>query len=90
MQWIVIPDLSTHRLSLSSLIVGLENVPNKTARDEGVQWSVDKKFAHNSRFRFMTFIYNTGQRPPISAECASADLQGRTCCALNALQQSNA
>jgi len=61
MQWIVIPDLSTHQLSLSSLIVGLENVSNKNADGGRMQWSVDKKFPQNSHLRFMTFIYNGAQ-----------------------------
>jgi VWFA-related protein len=61
MQWIVIPDLSTRQLSLSSLILGLENVPNKNADGGRIQWSVDKKFAQNSHLRFMTFIYNGAQ-----------------------------
>jgi VWFA-related protein len=61
MQWIVIPDLSTRQLSLSSLIVGLENVTNNNAEAGSIQWSVDKKFARNSRVRFMTFIYNGAQ-----------------------------
>jgi hypothetical protein len=58
MEWIVIPDLSTRQLFLSSLILGLENVTNKDAQRDGIQWSVDKKFAQNSRLSFMTFIYN--------------------------------
>ena len=61
MQWIVIPDLSSHQLALSSLILGLESVRNKAAPDGRMQWSVDKRFAHNSHFRLMTFIYNGRQ-----------------------------
>lgn len=57
-QWIVIPDLSTQQLSLSSLIVGLENVTNKSLELERIQWSVDKQFAHGSHLKFITFIYN--------------------------------
>ena len=62
MQWIVIPDLSKRQLSLSSLIVGLETASNKSAEAEGIQWSVDKKFAQNSHLKFMTFIYSGAQR----------------------------
>ncbi len=58
MEWIVIPDLSTRQLFLSSLILGLENVTNRDAQRDAIQWSVDKKFAQNSRLSFMTFIYN--------------------------------
>jgi hypothetical protein len=59
-QWIVIPDLSTRQLSLSSLIVGLEGVGERGADGGHVQWSVDRRFARGSRLRFMTFIYHAG------------------------------
>jgi VWFA-related protein len=55
MEWIVIPDLSTKQLSMSSLILGIENV---TTAGERIQWSVDRKFEHGSRVRFMAFVYN--------------------------------
>jgi VWFA-related protein len=66
-QWVVIPDLSTRQLSLSSLIIGLESVRERSAEAERIQWSVDKKFAHGSHLKFMTFIYNAaraGGAPP--------------------------
>jgi VWFA-related protein len=66
MQWIIIPDLSTRRLSLSSLIVGIENETNKSAEAGPVQWSVDKKFAQNSHLKFLTFIYNSPRPGPNS------------------------
>ncbi|MDT5268866.1 MAG: hypothetical protein QOH49_1052 [Acidobacteriota bacterium] len=59
-QWVVIPDLSTRQLALSSLIVGLEGVGDKGAEAGRIQWSVDKRFARGSRLRFMTFVYNAG------------------------------
>ncbi len=58
MEWIVIPDLSMRQLTLSSLIVGLESVPNRSAGGGQIQWSVDRIFAENSQLDFMTFIYN--------------------------------
>ena len=58
MEWVVIPDLSTRRLSLSSLIVGLESVSRGSADGGQTQWSVDKRFALDSQLEFMTFIYN--------------------------------
>ena len=59
MEWIVIPELSKRQLSLSSLILGLERVSQRSADGGQIQWSVDKKFALNSQFEFMTFIYNS-------------------------------
>ena len=61
MQWVVIPDFSTHQLSLSSLILGIENVTSKAGNAESVQWSVDKRFAKGSPLKFMAFIYNRSQ-----------------------------
>jgi VWFA-related protein len=66
-QWVVIPDLSTSRLSLSSLMVGLEDVGERGAEGARVQWSVDKRFARGSRLRFMTFVYNAGAPANLSA-----------------------
>jgi len=73
-QWIEVPDLSTHRLSLSSVLLGLQNVElAKASSGAGgipqVQLSVDHHFARNSRLRFITFIYNAargqdGKSPP--------------------------
>ena len=66
MQWVVIPDLSKRALSLSSLIVGLEAVGDRGAEAGRIQWSVDKKFAHGARLRFMLFVYNAA-RPAAGA-----------------------
>ncbi|HEX7315948.1 MAG TPA: VWA domain-containing protein [Pyrinomonadaceae bacterium] len=66
-QWVVIPDLSTRQLSLSSLIVGLEGVGERDADGGHVQWSVDKRFARGTRLRFMTFVYNAGTPGNLSA-----------------------
>jgi hypothetical protein len=60
-QWIEVPDLSLHRLSLSSLLLGLQNVGGTKAGAAAapqVQFSTDHRFARNSHLRFMTFIYN--------------------------------
>jgi hypothetical protein len=71
MQWIVIPDLSRRQLSLSSLILGLESVTNRSAEAGQIQWSVDKKFAHGSRLKFMTFIYNAARAAGVAPELAA-------------------
>jgi VWFA-related protein len=66
-QWVVIPDLSTRQLSLSSLILGLEGVSERGAEGGRIQWSVDRRFARGSRLRFMAFIYNAGAPGNLSA-----------------------
>ena len=54
-QWVEIPNLALGRLSLSSLLLGLQNVgPAK----EQVQFSVDHRFARSAHLGFMAFIYN--------------------------------
>ena len=71
-QWIEIPDLSLHRLSLSSLLLGLQNVGGTKDGAAGVaqvQFSTDHRFARNSHLHFITFIYNAalgldGKSPP--------------------------
>ena len=62
-QWIEIPDLSLHRLSLSSLLLGLQTVGGTKVggAEAQVQFSTDHRFAHNSHLRFMTFIYNAAR-----------------------------
>jgi hypothetical protein len=61
-QWIEIPNLALQKLSLSSLLLGLQNVDGrKTSSGEGdsqVQFSADHRFAHDSQLRFSTFLYN--------------------------------
>jgi VWFA-related protein len=70
-QWIEIPDLSAHHLTLSSVIVG-EPPPVATSeaqRDQNVPTRillhVDHRFHRNSSLRFIVYVYN--------AALASAD-----------------
>ena len=65
-QWIEIPDLALHRLSLSSLLLGLQNVQERgatkgAAGNPQVQFSTDHRFARNSRLNFLVFLYNTAR-----------------------------
>jgi VWFA-related protein len=64
-QWIEIPNLAAHRLTLSSLLVGAQVIdPQKKADASGeqtvpqVQFSVDKRFKRSSHLSFWIFIYN--------------------------------
>jgi VWFA-related protein len=61
MHWIEIPDLSSKKLTLSSLLVGGQLVGGATEKKEGVpqvQFSVDRRFAHASHLGFWVFVYN--------------------------------
>jgi len=62
-QWIQLPDLASKKLTLSSLLVGIENIGAEAANAPGasapqVQFSVDHNFSRNARLRFIAFIYN--------------------------------
>jgi VWFA-related protein len=60
MQWIVIPDLATRRLHLSSVLLGgkvLESAASKDAPPQ-VQFSVDHRFARSSPLSYWIFVYN--------------------------------
>lgn len=85
-QWVEIPDLSNKRLSLSSLIVGLQSVAgtaNGQADSEQALFSVDHHFTRQAPLRFVAFIYNAarganGSAPPdvsIQAQVLSAGRQ---------------
>ncbi|HEY0376435.1 MAG TPA: VWA domain-containing protein [Pyrinomonadaceae bacterium] len=78
MQWIEVPDLAQHKLSLSSLMIG-EAMPGAVAQAAGKAepteaavpslLSADHRFARTSKLRFLTFIYNAargqdGSAPP--------------------------
>ena len=70
-QWIEIPDLTSKRLTLSSLLIGGQfvgsNQKQSTGAGEQVQFSVDRRFRHGSHLNFLTIIYNAareGTAPP--------------------------
>jgi hypothetical protein len=66
-QWIEIPDLGTHRLSLSSVVIGehAPAAPDETKKEQGnsddVFFSVSRRFTRNSRLRFLMNIYNAAR-----------------------------
>jgi hypothetical protein len=60
MQWVVLPDLATHQLSTSSVLLGgqvLEDAKNKDANPQ-IQLSVDHRFSRLGRLGYWMFIYN--------------------------------
>ncbi|MDT5122886.1 MAG: hypothetical protein QOC96_2368 [Acidobacteriota bacterium] len=73
MQWIAIPDITSHRLSLSSLLLGeapkrAGSLKDNPAAIATLSMSIDHRFAPTSKLRFLTFIYNaahgTGDAAP--------------------------
>src|SRR2546423_3758478 len=60
MQWIVIPNLATHQLTTSSVLLGGQVLENKSTTDTTaqVQLSVDHRFARASRLGYWIFAYN--------------------------------
>lgn len=72
-QWIDIPDLSSKKLTLSSLLLGghiSNSVQDKKAGGEEVLFSVDHRFARESTLTFFTIIYNatTTAAPKLDAQ----------------------
>ncbi|HEY0386701.1 MAG TPA: hypothetical protein VGC64_11845, partial [Pyrinomonadaceae bacterium] len=79
LQWIEIPDLAKHQLTLSSLLLGGTLVGDakkeKPEQSPQVQFSVDRRFAHTSRFSFLLFIYNALQPKAGAASGLTAQVQ---------------
>jgi VWFA-related protein len=66
-QWIDIPDLSSKKLTLSSLLLGghiSNSVQDKKAGGDEVVFSVDHRFARESTLTFFTIIYNAASAVP--------------------------
>ena len=73
MQWVKVPDLGSHSLALSSLLIGERELTHTSRSGAAVQFQkaqlkIDRRFVQNSRLRFLTFIYNaapdTGNQSP--------------------------
>jgi hypothetical protein len=60
MQWIVIPDLGTHQLTLSSLLLGGQLLENPKSKDDSaqIQLSVDHRFPRAGHLGYWLFVYN--------------------------------
>ena len=72
-KWIDIPDLSSKKLTLSSLLLGghiSNSVQDKRVGGEQVLFSVDRRFARQSTLTFFTIIYNaaTSAAPKLDAQ----------------------
>ena len=72
-QWIDIPDLSSKKLTLSSLLLSghiTNSVHDKKAGGEQVLFSVDHRFARESTLSFFTIVYNaaTAGAPRLDAQ----------------------
>lgn len=72
--WIEIPDLSNHKLALSSLIVGerlesgtMKANANDQPPSDPVQQSVDRRFKRDSLLRYLVFVYNSATMSTDSA-----------------------
>lgn len=61
MEWVVIPDIGSRQLTLSSLLLGGRVIESKGSTSDQVQFSVDHRFARNENLNFWVFVYNAGQ-----------------------------
>ena len=68
--WVEIPDLTSHHLTLSSLIIGAQ-LPatitnasgNGSSNEAHPQLSIQRQFQRNSDMRFLVFTYNAARDP---------------------------
>ncbi len=67
-RWIEIPDLNNHRLSISSILIGVEELASgDAAAGPQVQFSVDHRLRRDSDLRFICFVYNASNDVSIQA-----------------------
>ena len=79
-QWVEMPDLSKHQLTLSSLHIGGRAVGGDKPTAVGapapqVQFSVDRRFARSSKLDFLAFIYNAARPGGAGAVDLSANVR---------------
>jgi VWFA-related protein len=74
-QWIEIPDLTSRRLTLSSLLLAQDakrsGGPGENAGMAESEFSVDHRFSRNALLRFVVFIYNLGSNGKSDAHPSS-------------------
>ncbi|HZI60927.1 MAG TPA: hypothetical protein VFD62_09455, partial [Pyrinomonadaceae bacterium] len=68
-QWIEIPDLSSKKLTLSTLLLGGHTAAAQQKGGDQVQFSVDRRFTRESQMTFFTIVYNAtvGNAPKLDA-----------------------
>ncbi len=68
-QWIEIPDLSSKKLTLSTLLLGGHTSTAQQGGDQ-IQFSVDRRFPREAQLTFFTVIYNAaaGSAPKLDAQ----------------------
>ena len=62
-QWIEIPDLSSKKLALATLLLGGQfvapvNADANKGQGEQVQFSIDRRFSRETQMTFLTIVYN--------------------------------
>lgn len=63
-KWVVIPDLATKKLTMSSLMIGGDFIGSgQTTAGEQMQFSVDHRFLKGGTLNFLSFIYNASAAP---------------------------
>jgi hypothetical protein len=69
-QWIEIPDLSSKKLTLSTLLLGGHRSGPAEQGGDQFQFSVDRRFSRESQLTFLTVIYNAaaGSAPKLDAQ----------------------
>jgi VWFA-related protein len=76
-QWIEIPDLSSKKLTLSTLLLA-GHISNSVQDQKGeqVQFSVDRRFARESTLSFFTIVYNAATTPAPKLDAQIEILRG--------------
>ena len=70
-RWIVVPDLSSRELALSSLLLGVQDVGKESPNTRRLQWSVDQKFSRASSLNILGFVYNAARSVSGSPDLSS-------------------